>query len=142
MINIDLYDEMFDYLSAYIKKDDAYGCLITKQSLQESNRFPLIVFTESQNLLYRADTTFRETLSRAYYEVNIYAKDKSVGKSKKYAMEIAKDLSQQVDYVLGNKYKLSRTYCSPTPNIDNTIYRITMRYEGIIVDNKKRTILE
>lgn len=142
MINIDLYDEIFDYLSAYIKKDDTYNCIITKQSLQESNKFPLIVFTENQNSLYRADTTFRETLSSVYYEVNIYTKDKSVGGKKKYAMEIAKELSQQVDYVLGNKYKLSRTYCSPTPNIDNTIYRITMRYEGIIIDGRSRTMFE
>lgn len=45
-----------------------------------------------------------------------------------------------VDDVIGRRYRMIREYCKPTPNLDDTIYRITMKYSKKIITKKNLLI--
>ena len=60
----------------------------------------------------------------AYFSVNVYSNKAGTKKSE------AKALMAAVDEILC-RMNMVRTMCSPTPNIDRSIYRITARYRVV-----------
>lgn len=143
IINLDVYDKIFQILKTFLQAESKYSPIVTKQELRQTDKFPLVVFTEEDNSYLTGTTRFEETKSRLNYEVNIYATDKVVNEtvnetviSKVVAKkEIARELSGLVDNVLGYNLKMIRRSCRPTPNLDKNIYRITMRYRVNLNDN-------
>lgn len=104
--------------------------------MKESDKFPLVTVTEDDNVNEVVDTKFMDITDKLYFSINIYAQDKVVGNTTISNVNIARELSKLVDDVMGKKYKMKRTYCKPTPNLDDTIYRITMKYTKKIITNK------
>lgn len=140
-MNIDVYTYIYTKLKEHLQGSlDKYGIEITKMSKQEADRFPLVVFTETDNVLEFSTLNREETHSKLYYEINIYTRDKVINGEKCYAMEIAREISMEVDNLLNRKYHMERISCSPTPNLDNSIYRITMRYSVGLNDNRVKFI--
>lgn len=116
-------------------------CDVRTQSLSTISK-NLIVIEEIDNSIYASTTRFEETVSNLTFEINIYCPNDIVTKDKVMSkMEQARELRKLVDEVMGGHYRLVRTFCQPTPNIDNTIYRITMRYNGKLNDNKLKFII-
>lgn len=140
-MNIKIFDEIFDNLKKYIEENDIYSATITKKSLKQSNKFPLIVITEENNVNFARDTHFNDTISKGYYEINIYTQNQKIGDLMRYDMEIAREYSELIDNYMSRKLKAIRTHCSPTPNLDNSIYRITMRYEMLVSDYRGRQLI-
>lgn len=136
VINIDAYDNVFKTLKDFINENSDYKVYVTKLPIDNSDKFPQVVLTEQDNSLSSATTRMEETRSLLAFEVNIYAQDKVINSSKIARMQIARDLSKLVDNVLGYGYRMQRITCTPTPNLDMNIYRITMRYTGILNDNR------
>ena len=58
------------------------------------------------------------------YECNVYS-DKATGKKAE-----ARAIAKLVDTTMQNM-KFTRTFYQPLPNLDRTIFRITMRWEAI-----------
>ena len=59
-------------------------------------------------------------------EINAYS-NKASGKK-----EECKSIIKKADEVLSG-YNLTRTFCRPTPNLeDSTVYRMTARYKAIV----------
>ena len=140
-MNIDVYTYLYDKLKESLKRNlEGYGVEITKISKKQSDRFPLVVFTEEDNILESSTLRREETTSKLYYEVNIYARDKVINGEKCYDIDIARQISMEVDKVLNKKYHMDRLFCRPTPNLDNSIYRITMRYSVGLNDNRVKFI--
>lgn len=140
-INIQVFDKLFDNLKNYIQECDVYSATITKKPLKQNDKFPLIVITEEDNVNFSSDIHFTDTISKGYYEINIYTQNKMIDGAMHYDMEIAREYSAIVDNYMSRKLKAVRTYCSPTPNVDNSIYRITMRYEMLISDYRGRQLI-
>lgn len=148
-ITNDALDVVYNVLNKYITDSlDELSrpvCDVRTQALDVISR-NLIVLEEIDNRIALATTRFEETTSSINFEINIYCpndvvvkeNDEIVALSK---MEQARELRKLVDDVLGGYYKLTRTFCQPTPNLDNTIYRITMRYSGRINDNKIKFVI-
>ena len=136
-MNIDVYTYIYTKLKQSLKENLAdYGIEVTKLSKQETDRFPLVVFTEEDNVLSTRTLNREETFSDLYYEVNIYTRDKIINGEECFAIDIARLISAEVDKVLNKTYHMDRLFCRPTPNLDNSIYRITMRYSVGLNDNR------
>lgn len=140
-MSIDVYDNIYKALKEDINNKFDYEVYVTKLPLQATDKFPQIAFTEEDNSLNFGTTKLEETVSRLSYEVNIYTQDKNINGNMVSRVEIARNLMQEIDFVLSNKYKMRRISCRPTPNIDVNIYRITMRYQMNFFDNRKIIII-
>ena len=88
--------------------------------------FPCICIYEANNTTYRRsqDTELQEHQASLMYECNVYS-DKATGKKTE-----ARSMAKLVDETMQNM-KFTRTFCQPLPNLDRTIYRITMRWEVV-----------
>lgn len=135
IINLDIYDKIFNILKDFITSESKYNPIVTKMELRQSDKFPLVVITEEDNAYLTGTTRFEETRSRAEYEINIYAVDKKFEDKIVSKQEVARELMGLVDNVMNCNLKMMRRSCRPTPNLDKNIYRITMRYRAKINDN-------
>ena len=144
IVNIDKYEEVYSVLKKYLTDPETnpYNPSVTKlyKATIDKKKFPLITIEEITNTLSQRTLGGNESISTVVYEINIYAINKIINKEEVGNMTIARELSVLVDNVLGEYYKMRRIYNSPTPNIDETIYRITMRYEKNLFDNRGKFI--
>lgn len=87
------------------------------------NRFPCVTIVEENNETYTRsqDNALQEHHARLSYTINVYS-DLATG-----AKEQAKGIAAIIDTTM-QSMKFTRTVKTPTPNIERTIYRITMRY--------------
>ena len=103
--------------------------------------FPCVTCYEADNRTYREsdDDQLKDHQVRVMYEINVYS-NKQFGKKAE-----AKAIADIVDEAMLSM-KFSRSMRSQIPNIDRTIYRVTMRYEAIvgepIVENDGTTTLQ
>lgn len=144
IVNIDKYEEVYSVLKKYLTDPETnpYNPSVTKlyKATIDKKKFPLITIEEITNTLSQRTLGGNESISTVVYEINIYAINKIINKEEVGNMTIARQLSALVDNVLGEHFRMRRIYNSPTPNIDTTIYRITMRYEKNLFDNRGKFI--
>lgn len=139
-----VYEVLNKYINESLNELQRPSCDVRTQ-LEDKITKNLVVIEEIDNRISSATTRYEETISALSFEINIYCPNDIVtkkeidGKEQIIAiskMEQARELRKLVDEVMGGYYKMQRTFCQPTPNIDNTIYRITMRYGVRVNDNK------
>lgn len=103
--------------------------------------FPCVTLYEADNRSYRPsdDNQLSDHQSSVMYECNVYS-DKQTGKKAE-----AKAIADIVDYTMLSM-KFSRNMRSQIPNVDRTIYRVTMRFDAVvgepIVDNDGTTTIQ
>lgn len=135
VINLDIYDKIFNILKTFLTTESIYNPIVSKEELRQFDRFPLVVFTEGDNSYLLGTTRFEQTKSRLEYEINVYTTDKKVGDKIVSRKEIAKELVELIDNVMNCNLRMIRRSCRPTPNLDENIYRITLRYRTNLNDN-------
>lgn len=135
-MNIDLTNQIYKDVKNYLTEKSNYSPRVTQKSLKQSDKFPLVTIIENDNKNEIADTLFKETTDKIFLTVDVYAQDKPYGNSVVSNVNIVRELSALIDDVIGKKYKMLRTSCKPTPNLDNSIYRVTMKYTKKIITNK------
>lgn len=141
IINNDIYNEIYNTLHVFIKNNTNFPVDIKQSSLDKISK-NLVVFTEENNIENSSTTRKEETTSKLSFELNIYSPiDRVINKELISKVEQARQLRLLVDYVMNSHYKLNRIFCQPTPNIDNNVYRITMRYTGLLNDNTAKLII-
>lgn len=96
-----------------------------------SETFPLISVVEADNYSHveTQDTALEDHAANVMIEINIFANDK---KKKSTAKKIASVVDE---CMLGNLF--TRMFMGQVPNIDRTIYRITMRYRAVVAPVEK-----
>lgn len=89
--------------------------------------FPCVTIVEADNAVYERtrDLDGIEHYARVMYEVNVYTNDVNGKKSK------AKQISNLIDAKM-SEMLFTRTFRGQTPNIDRSIYRITLRYSAVV----------
>lgn len=102
------------------------GLVVYGEYVAAPTSFPCVCIVEDDNYRYTAadDEQLAEHYANLVYTVNVYAND---GYKKTTAREIAK----AVDDCMANM-KFTRTMQNQLPNIDRSIYRITMRYTAVV----------
>lgn len=101
---------------------------VTSEYTDTPARFPAVTIIETSNIvLRRMSTTKIENASTILFEVNVFSNQTAGAKLQ------ARDIMETVDAEF-EKLGFVRTMMSPTPNLaDATIYRITARYEGVVM---------
>lgn len=103
--------------------------------------FPCVTLYEADNRSYRPsdDNQLSDHQCSVMYECNVYS-DKQTGKKAE-----AKTIADIVDSTM-QSMKFSRNMRSQIPNVDRTIYRVTMRFDAVvgepIVDNDGTTTIQ
>ena len=91
-----------------------------------SETFPLISVVESDNYTHLAtqDAALEDHAANVAFEINIFANDsKKKSTAKKVAAAIDKCMLENL---------FTRTFMGQTPNVDETVFRITMRYTAVV----------
>lgn len=140
-MNNDLTDTIYKYLKVYLQAS-RYSPRVLKTSLQQSKKFPLVTVTEEDNSLAQGSFPYneREIEDKYYWEINIYSTDISLDNKTVSGAEVCNELKILVDNIMSKRFKLTRLSCRPTPNLDDTIYRVTMRYSCNALTNRKRIL--
>jgi hypothetical protein len=113
---------------------------VVQKTLKQADKFPLISVTCEDNKNVIVSTDFNDRTDQITLTINVYAEDMNIGNKVYSSAYIASELIKLVDEVCSRKYKLLRTSCRQTPNLDETIYRITARYTKKIISNKNLLI--
>lgn len=106
-----------------------YPSLTVKNDYVETSAtFPLVTVVESDNYTHLGtqDADLVDHAVNVAYEVNVYANDPL---KKSTAKKIASAVDEEM---LNNLF--TRTFMGKTPNVDRTIYRITMRYRAVVAE--------
>lgn len=89
--------------------------------------FPCVTVVESDNRVYEPTRTLDNVENHAVltYDINVFTNDSSGKKSK------AKAISDVIDREMESSL-FTRIYRGQTPNIDRSVYRITLRYRVVV----------
>ena len=99
---------------------------VISEYVETMAEFPLVSVVEEDNYTHLGtqDSALVDHAVNVMYSVNIYTH----GKNKK---SVAKAIANVVDAEMLNNL-FTRTYMGVTPNVDRTVYRITMRYTAVV----------
>ena len=141
-MNINQKDKIYNTLKTYVAAKSSYSPRISPFVLKSSDKFPLITFVQVNDVHTQQTTKTRkrETVSSLYFEINIYTNDKVANNVVISRVKIADELTDLVDKVMSGYYQLERTMCQPTPNLDDNVYRVTIRYTAMLLENRDRLI--
>lgn len=121
-----LFEKVRIGLNTYLKENSEYNPLVT--TIVSTDKYPKVVITKADDRELKSDSFRRNVISSLVFEINIYAKDKVVGNKTISSRIIATELEDLIKKYMGDMCGFKRTLDKPTPNIDTTIYRVTMRY--------------
>ena len=123
---IDVENVIFTRLAAAIRSAFS-GISVYGEYIETPASFPCATVVEADNRVLEStrDLSGVEHYAKVMYEINVYTNDANGKKAK------AKEISNVIDNVMAGLL-FTRTFRGQTPNIDRTIYRITLRYEAVV----------
>ena len=132
MVNI--YNDIFQYAKEYITTNSTYDPYVLKATPEESKVFPLVIITQVND--YLRDETLKKTekQNELSYEIEIFAQDTTVNRQ-----TIVEELVKLVNDVFEDGIGFRRTQATPIPNIDLSVDRYLLEYEGVF-DEKTNKI--
>ena len=104
---------------------------VVSEYVETMAKFPLVSVVQDDNYTHLGtqDAELKDHASNVVFTVNVYANDK-------YKKSTAKKIAAAVDTEMLNNL-FTRTYMGQIPNVDRTIYRITMRYRAVVAEGVK-----
>lgn len=123
---IDVENVIFTHLATVIRSAFS-GISVYGEYIETPASFPCVTVVEADNRVLEStrDLSGVEHYAKVMYEINVYTNDANGKKAK------AKEISNVIDNVMSGLL-FTRTFRGQTPNIDRTIYRITLRYEAVV----------
>ena len=129
---IDKFDEIFDYYKEYIESNSKYGTRVVKYNTNTSTYFPLITFVQSNNTDIDTQTTKDiDHFENYYFTIDIYTKNKIIDGVTIASQVISKELEILTSQFF-RKLNMKKTLNRPIPNLDTSIFRVTMQYQCVI----------
>lgn len=126
---IDIENIVYDIVSSAVREEygeDHPGLTCYSEFVPSPSSFPCVMLYESNNVPVRNtyDERPSENHARSYYEINVYTNsaDKKA---------LARRMANTIDLTM-QSLNFRRLIMAVTPNIDSSIYRITLRYEGTV----------
>lgn len=123
---IDVENIIFTRLAQRLREEFS-GISVYGEYVEVPAGFPCVTIVEADNRVLERmrDLSGVENYAQVMYEINVYTNDATAKKSK------AKSIASVIDDEMAAMW-FTRTFRGQTPNIDRTIYRITMRYSGVV----------
>ena len=130
-MNLTVFERTYDSLEERLTCDENISVKVYKKATGKV--YPMVVVKQI-NYSHFSKTYKTSVLG---VEVDIFAKEAMMNGERKLVLEVAEYISSIVDeHMSGMGYMLRG--CVPTPHVDDTIYRITMRYDATIDDYRNR----
>lgn len=127
----DVYNGIFQDAKKYIQSNSQYKPIVSKDTPQESNKFPLVIIKQIDDPLYDENLDKTDQRFNLVFEIEIYTIDKdNIAKQ-----VITEELKKLVNDIFDIKYGFTRKANNPAPNIDLNVDKRYMRYEGKIDEN-------
>lgn len=135
-MNIWIYDNILQGAKEYNSKNKLYNNQVVGVAPLEP-KYPLTVIDEVRNVSTRSyNTPYDKTTSNGY-RVDVFAQDKG----KKSKQEIAREIAQSINTYLCDYVGLHQVSYNVMPSVnDNSLYHITMMYEGTLHINRAKFI--
>lgn len=123
---IDIENDIYDIVAKALRTQFP-GITVSNEYAEIVSRFPAVTFVEADNrVLESMRTTTIENAASLMYEVGVYS-NKAAGKKSE-----AKAIANAVDELM-SELGFTRMFREQVPNLkDATIYRIILRYEGVV----------
>lgn len=123
---IDVENIIFTRLAQALRTQFS-GISVYGEFVEVPASFPCVTIVEADNKVYERtrDLSGVEHHAQVMYEINVYSNKVSGKKSE------SKEISNMIDGMMTDML-FTRTFRGQTPNIDRTIYRITLRYQGVV----------
>ena len=101
---------------------------VVSEYVEAMETFPLVSVVEEDNYthLETQDAELKDHAVNVAFSVNIYTNDQN-------KKSTAKTIASAVDAEMLNNL-FTRTFMGQTPNVDRTVYRITMRYTAVVAE--------
>ena len=127
---IDIENKVFDTVKTAVTSAFAtdYPTLtMYSEYVLSPTSFPCVTLIETDNYTQRRTQTEQplENYAEVVFEANIYTNNIEGRKS------LAKAIADVVDVTMQNMM-FTRTLRTQTPNVDTTIYRLTLRYRAVV----------
>lgn len=120
---IDIENELFTYIKPFVP------ATFSAEFIREPASFPFVSMMVKDNTFVNPDSSGTEKFCRIMVEFNTYSNKKS-GKKQE-----CKKIANSIDEAMA-AIGFQRIVYSPTPNIDETIFRLTTRYVGVVDTDK------
>ena len=123
---IDVENIIFTRLAQALRT--AYnGISVYGEYVEVPASFPCVTIVEADNKVYAPtrDLSGVEHHAQVMYEINVYSNKGNAKKSQ------AKEIINMIDGLMTDML-FTRTFRGQIPNVDRTIYRITLRYQGVV----------
>lgn len=126
------YNNIFQLYKSYIVENSQFSPLVVKNYTSTSTHFPTI----SCQLSNFVDTDYCtidmiEKYDEMYLTIDIYTQDKTID-GVKFASQQINDELTELTIQFFNSIKMKRTICRLTPNLDKSIVRRTIQYQGLV----------
>ncbi len=141
---IDKYEEIYARYKEYIESNSQYNAKVVKHNISTSAYFPIVSCVLSNNI----DTDYCTNYKEEYYEglyltIDIYTKDKKVTiteiedgkeitKTFNKASQVVNDELTKLTFQFFKKLNMKKTLCKPNQNLDTSVFRRTIQYQGLI----------
>ncbi|MEG0366523.1 MAG: hypothetical protein RR585_06790 [Coprobacillus sp.] len=129
-----VHNDVLKGLKEYLTQNSAYKPFV--KTFASGSDYPMVVFEKVGDIERSSDMQRKTTISTITYEINIFAKNKTVGTTNVLNINIANEIESHIKNYMGKKLGMKRTYDKPSPNVDSSIYRITMRYTVSLNETK------
>lgn len=122
---IDLENTIFNIVASSLRQNHP-GIAVYGEYVAEPASFPCVNMWESNNAVEERheDTSALDNYVRVQYTVQVFTNTPT----KKLD---AKTIAEEIDTIM-TTFRFRRNLLSQVPNIDRTIYRIELRYSGIV----------
>lgn len=130
----DFYEKTYDEYKKFIIEHSQYDPNVVKYNSNAVSQFPTVVFYMSNNKNTDNGTVDRiEKYDAIYFTINIYTKNKISGTNIETASQVInEELSRLTAQFFGNIMGMKKTQDSPEPNLDTSILRKVIQYQGLL----------
>lgn len=119
-IENEIFTELYNILiTAYT------GIFVTGEYTPTPDKFPCVFIEEADNYTVSLNGSNKGEVSAVMYEINVFS---NLAEGRKTQV---KSIIKTIDDFMTLR-GFMRTMCSPTPNADTTVYRMTARYEASV----------
>lgn len=139
---MNINEELYQFIKKQVKDQ-----LINKLSYDvkvkdtpSGTDFPLVIIQRLLVTKPKKDFANINSFSQQTYEIDIYAKSKTIGTKTYSARTIAVEIENVIYEYMSCELGATCTYDDPTPNVDTDVYRITMRFTKTSNDRRNRFI--
>lgn len=123
------YDKIFKLFKDFISSSSKFNPQVLKKPA--GDKYPKIILQKISDI----STSVVDPHSLLGFEFNIYTKDLMFNGELLDSMKVAEELESLIKLFMSN-LRFIRILDKPTPNVDQTIYRITMQYIGNVSDTR------